>query len=192
MAELFFISDTHFQHEAIITKFDTPRPFSSIEEHDEILIQNWNKEVPEKGAVVIHCGDFMMGQRDNTANIRRRLNGKIRICVGNHDDPNKLRSFDKAQYWYKFKKENLVASHMPLHPTTFAEKIRWDDMSNGEGILLNIHGHTHFKGPAPGPYVSVCVEMTDYKPVHISEIRKLYLSQQNFFFPREKHSELRH
>ena len=40
---VFFTSDTHFGHSKIIDY--CKRPFSSIEEHDKTLIQNWNNVV---------------------------------------------------------------------------------------------------------------------------------------------------
>ena len=42
---VFFTSDTHFWHENII-KFCN-RPFSSIEEMNDTIIENWNKVVDE-------------------------------------------------------------------------------------------------------------------------------------------------
>lgn len=40
MARTFFTSDTHFGHRSLLSaKMHRPRPFSSIEEHDEALIR---------------------------------------------------------------------------------------------------------------------------------------------------------
>ena len=55
---LLFTSDTHFFHEGII-KFCN-RPFATVEEMNETLIQNWNETVPENGTV-FHLGDFAFG-----------------------------------------------------------------------------------------------------------------------------------
>ena len=47
----FYISDLHFGHENAI-KFDN-RPFSSVEEMNEILVQRWNKVVSPEDTVPI-------------------------------------------------------------------------------------------------------------------------------------------
>ena len=62
----FVISDTHWQHENILkfTKEDGTlvRPeFFSVQEMDEIMIENWNKEVKNQDDIVYHLGDVTFG-----------------------------------------------------------------------------------------------------------------------------------
>ena len=55
----YYISDTHFGHENII-KHDANngcRQFSSIEEHDNLIIENWNRVVTPQDNIYI-LGDF--------------------------------------------------------------------------------------------------------------------------------------
>ena len=54
-SNVFFTSDTHFGHQNILRFCD--RPWATIAEHDQALIENWNDTVPED-AVVVHLGDF--------------------------------------------------------------------------------------------------------------------------------------
>ena len=54
-SKVFFTSDTHFGHQNIIRFCN--RPWATIAEHDQALIDNWNAIVPED-AVVFHLGDF--------------------------------------------------------------------------------------------------------------------------------------
>lgn len=53
---IFFTSDLHLGHENCIRLCN--RPFSSIEEMDETLIENWNRKITGKDTVYI-LGDLM-------------------------------------------------------------------------------------------------------------------------------------
>lgn len=88
---IFFTSDTHFGHSKIINY--CKRPFSSIEEHDKVLIQNWNNVVGQDDTV-FHLGDFAYGNSQFIANIIKQLNGNIILIKGNHD----LRNINPALY----------------------------------------------------------------------------------------------
>lgn len=76
-----YISDLHFGHENAI-KFDN-RPFSSVEEMNETLVQNWNKAVSPEDTVYV-LGDFFWKRKDMLAYLPR-LSGKIILICGNHD-----------------------------------------------------------------------------------------------------------
>lgn len=56
-----FISDTHFSHNNIIRY--TGRPFQSVDEMNEKLIENWNALV-EPQDIVFFLGDFGLGTTD--------------------------------------------------------------------------------------------------------------------------------
>lgn len=73
---IYFTSDTHFGHENIIKYCD--RPFTSVEEMDETLIENWNNVV-NPGDVVWHLGDFTLGDVWRARSYFKRLNGIIRV-----------------------------------------------------------------------------------------------------------------
>jgi len=78
---LFFTSDTHFGHKHIL-EF-CKRPFSSIEEHDEQLIANWNSVVGVDDTI-FHLGDFGFGGYPFWKKIVDQLNGHIILVIGNH------------------------------------------------------------------------------------------------------------
>ncbi|MBR1531559.1 MAG: metallophosphoesterase, partial [Eubacterium sp.] len=78
----YFISDLHFGHRNIL-RFDC-RPFSTIEEHDEYLISQWNDTVGIDDDVWI-LGDISWYSALKTVNILKRLNGQKHLCIGNHD-----------------------------------------------------------------------------------------------------------
>lgn len=81
MANLYFTSDVHLGHTNII-KFCN-RPFNSVEEMNEGLIQNWNAVV-KPGDTVWSLGDFAFLPFEKTVEIIKRLNGNLYMVLGNH------------------------------------------------------------------------------------------------------------
>ena len=55
MKSTWFISDTHFSHANIVRY--SKRPFTDVETHDQVLIDNWNRHVGQ-GDDVYFLGDF--------------------------------------------------------------------------------------------------------------------------------------
>lgn len=150
----------------MIHKFKT-RPFSTVEEMDEALIDNWNSVV-KPGDKVYHLGDVTFGNKENyIENIHKKLNGKKRLIVGNHDDVKFLAPyFQKVMLWRMFRDLGLLLTHVPVHRSTLGEG-RFD----GKG-MINVHGHIH-QNPSPeGPYKCVCVEQINYTPINIEELRQ--------------------
>jgi calcineurin-like phosphoesterase family protein len=80
-----FISDTHFSHANIIRY--TGRPFQSVNEMDERLIENWNALIAPED-IVFFLGDFGLGTTDFLTDLCMRLHDWIFTCsrVGFHQD----------------------------------------------------------------------------------------------------------
>ena len=78
---VFFTSDTHWGHVNII-RFCS-RPFISVEEMNDVLIQNWNNVVPKDG-IIFHLGDFAFGGSQLWNDVLSKLNGHIYLILGNH------------------------------------------------------------------------------------------------------------
>lgn len=175
MAEIFFISDTHFFHDNIYKKFTLPdgspaRPYPSAYDGDHVMVKNWQKLVRPQDKVY-HLGDVTFRYDGVFQELMRALPGHKRLIVGNHDkikNPALQQHFEKIELWTggKFKKYGFVCSHIPL---------RKDQMRGGE---LNVHGHTHWRRLGEPGYVNVCVEHTGYAPVHIDQLFELHKAQQ--------------
>lgn len=175
MSETWFISDTHFGHANILEYEKEARPFDTLEEMHEVMIERWNHMVNPKDTVY-HLGDFAFGLRN--IHIAAQLCGKKKLILGNHDtyaSAEYLRYFDKLYgviFW-----ERCVLSHMPVHPNGLGS--RW---------LLNVHGHLHSKKvtDAVDPegevypdwrienknYFNVSCEQNNLTPIHRDEIMK--------------------
>lgn len=56
----YYIADMHFSHAKVIEY--EKRPFDSIEQMEDVLIQNWNQRVCADDTVYI-LGDFVLAQK---------------------------------------------------------------------------------------------------------------------------------
>ena len=77
-----YIADLHFDDENIIA-YDN-RPFSSVTEMNETMIERWNRVVHSNDLTWI-LGDFCTGGKENWASVLDRLNGRKALIIGNHD-----------------------------------------------------------------------------------------------------------
>ena len=166
MRDIWVISDTHFGHSNILKfKADDGSPvrdFHSVEEMDEVMVQNWNSVV-KQGDKVYHLGDVFFGSKDNFKTLWPRLNGSKRLVVGNHDDVKFLASggfFQKVMLWRIFSDLGLILTHVPLREDQFRGR-----------VTTNVHGHIHQRQSPEGPYKCVCVEHINYTPINIEELR---------------------
>lgn len=79
----FFVSDLHINHKNVIDFCD--RPYSSVEEMDEAIIEQWNLQVNPKDTVYF-LGDFGINKKKILdPDIVNKLNGKKHAIIGNHD-----------------------------------------------------------------------------------------------------------
>ena len=93
---VFFTSDTHFGSKRTLEL--SKRPFSSVEEMDTTLINNWNSMI-KPNDIVYHLGDF--GDYD----VLKKLNGRIFLVLGNYELEEMKKDFDSN---YKSYKKQLI------------------------------------------------------------------------------------
>lgn len=167
---IWVISDTHFNHDNIIKYCN--RPFVDAKEMNEAIVSNWNETVKD-GDIVYHLGDVYMGVHPDPKYSNERLitslKGRKRLILGNHDngkDQVLQRTFQKISIWRMFVEHGLMLSHVPIHPGSFRHK-----------TTINVHGHTHDNivvddfGNPDYRYLNVCVDKTNFYPVHIDSLR---------------------
>lgn len=170
MSNIWVISDTHFGDEDIIGYCG--RPFVDTFEMDAHMIDRWNSVVKPEDKVY-HLGDVYMGSKGNAVECLKRLHGKKRLVLGNHDDifDGVLQKFfKKITVWRIFKEYGLLMTHVPVHENNISEIGKKND-GTPYHRLTNIHGHIHQNKSPEGRYRCVCVEQIDYTPVNIDELR---------------------
>jgi calcineurin-like phosphoesterase family protein len=157
MGDVFITSDTHFGHANIIKYAN--RPFDSVEEMNEALVENWNSVV-KQGDKVYHLGDVTMNSK--SLEIMSLLNGRKCLIKGNHDIQ-KLKFYTPHFYDIRGSHElgNFILTHIPV---AIEQKERY---RSG-----NIHGHLHDATMDDPWYLNVSVEQTNYTPVAFDVIIK--------------------
>ena len=169
--ETYIISDTHFGHTNSLTFMRSDgkplRPFTSVEEMDETIVDNWNNVVRPNDKV-IHLGDVVINKK--SLPILSRLNGEKKLIMGNHDNADMA---VYAQYFYDVKAyrefDSCIMSHVPIHTGSVD---RWS---------ANIHGHLHSNyvllpdGTRDYRYFNCSVDCDDmnFFPKSWDEIKKL-------------------
>ncbi len=159
----FFVSDTHFGHANII-KY-AARPFSNLDEMNEVLIERWNSKVTAEDRV-FHLGDFAFKDKPAAKAIFQRLNGIKVLIRGNHDDQATLHLgwfavHDYFQYHCSQSGIYVMLCHYPM--------LDWPAKFHG---ALHFYGHVHDRfpqGAQPGSY-NLCVEKRGYQPVTLRQV----------------------
>lgn len=187
--KIFFTSDQHFDHTNIIRFCN--RPFKSVEEMNETLIDNWNKKVPEDGIVFI-LGDFCFGGFPVWESILNRLNGKKYLIKGNHDMKQNIQNEDRLNKmfeWVGFQmlievgNRKVYLNHYPFLCYGGSYRV-------GNGAVYQLFGHVH-SGPNNSgldanrlaylfPYqYDVGVDNNNYTPISWQEVEEKITNQVN-------------
>lgn len=136
---IYYTSDLHFGHANIMKH--CRRPFSCVEEMDEVLIERWNKRVHKNDTVFI-LGDIVW-RKALVPFYMQRLKGKKVLIAGNHDEWVKDKGthayFEKVVRYEEIKIDGrpLTMCHYPM--------LEWNaSRREGERRLgFLIHGHIH-------------------------------------------------
>jgi calcineurin-like phosphoesterase family protein len=175
----FIVSDHHFGHTNSWAKFKlddgcTPlRPFESDDEMNEAMIERHNAKVKQHDTVYF-LGDVVINRKH--LHLVKQLNGRKILIRGNHDifrDEDYREVGFEQIHGVRVFVDKFVMSHIPLHPDCVSGRFR-----------VNVHGHLHsgqimrqcqipelrhMQEPDPR-YLCVCVEQTDFTPLHFDEV----------------------
>jgi len=192
---IYFTSDQHFYHENVIKYCN--RPFSSVEEMNQILIKNWNNTVGPDD--IVYClGDFSMAFR-SVEMFSQALNGVKYLVPGNHDFCHsyhkKSRNEEGRQKWIQKYTDNgwtvlpeqtilelpdvgtINLCHFPyVADVDYNDKYsKWRLNDDGNWLIC---GHVHQNWKVYNNMINVGVDVWDFKPVSIEEISKIILTHK--------------
>jgi calcineurin-like phosphoesterase family protein len=193
MSKIFVTSDLHFGHENII-RLGKGRPFATIEEHNQTLIDNWNSVVSNEDLVYI-LGDIYIGvDGEYLEKLFRKLNGSIHVIAGNHDRKKELayllnknliqslRDYHELRYrGIDDKIYRFVMCHYPILEFNGAYK-----SGNKSPTYIHLYGHIHnmvnyddiYKRLGFKAY-HVGVDTNSFTPVCIDDIIDYFKQQIN-------------
>lgn len=166
--QTFFTSDTHFGHKNIIKHCE--RPFKSVQEMDDTMIENWNNVVGPDD-IVYHLGDFALGRgsyMQNVLDICSVLNGKKILIYGNHDYPKRLRlmtPFEEMHHvlFRRFGDLEIFMSH-------YAHRV-WNKSHRGS---IHLYAHSHGTLEEIGFSKDVGVDSNNFTPLSLKSIEEWY------------------
>lgn len=163
---IWFTSDHHFRHSRICEIAE--RPFSSVEAHDAVLEEAWNRVVAPEDTVW-HLGDFSFDRKKpEVADRLGRLHGTKILVRGNHDH----RQVRNAPGWASVHDEAELTLRLPGGRIQRLYLRHEPVRSWGAGGVWHLHGHSHGKIAhdwAVGR-VDVGVDCWGYQPVSLEEL----------------------
>ena len=181
---IYYISDTHFRDQSIFDK--CKRPFKSLQEMEETIVQNWNTKINDDDVVYV-LGDLVKDDDASAIQIFNKLKGHKHLIVGNHD--NQLLEVIKNSSLFETigfidlildKNRKVCVCHYPL--------MDWMEF-NRQGVL--VYGHIHNKTAMNGnayklmkefyetlPAYNCGVDVCNFEPktleelIHLKEVNK--------------------
>lgn len=179
---VWFTSDTHFYHENIIRFCD--RPFKTVEEMNQALIDRWNSVV-KPDDTVFHLGDFCWGGSAAWEGILQQLNGHIHLIIGNHDVKNLrqgyMKYFESVSFQKQIKVEgqSIYLNHYPF--LTYGGIYRKEP-------VWQLFGHVHSNGGQGGAdsgrlqhllrsQYDVGVDNNNFTPISFEQVKQVIESQ---------------
>lgn len=174
MSDIWLHSDWHLWHENLygFTYTDKLGQERRVRERficavdGDAFIEQEIRRLVKREDHIWFLGDMTMGRENHNADafvrLMKNLPGHKRLILGNHDHL-KPKWYIEAGF-QKIKGSNLLdgilMSHYPVH-----------ESSLGFRTKLNVHGHIHQNDSPPGPYYNACVEVNEYRPINLDEIK---------------------
>jgi calcineurin-like phosphoesterase family protein len=180
----FYTSDLHLGHENIIKYCD--RPYTGAVAMDDDIMARWNETVAPGDEIWV-LGDLALGKLESGLARVARLNGKITLVPGNHDQVWRkhgakarrvkglykevgIKIADDPQFT-ELGEHHVEISHFPFRHEREGDKFYdWRPTSQGQWLLC---GHVHEKWRQRGRQINVGVDAWGGYPVSADTIAEL-------------------
>lgn len=182
MSNIWFTSDTHYNHQNIVRGvskwkdvrsggYDQFRDFDTLEEHNETLVKNINSLVKPQDTLY-HLGDVAFGGHHNIKVFLDQLECKnVHLIYGNHDHHIKE---GKHPYKELFKStQDVLEITLPVEDrkqrfflSHFSHQV-WNQHHHG---VIHLFGHSHGSLKGLGRSMDVGVDTHNLYPYHLDEI----------------------
>ena len=178
--KVWFTSDLHFWHKNICKYCN--RPYETIEEMNQGIIDNWNSVVKEDDIVFV-LGDLGFCGIEKLRSLMSQLKGRIILIQGNHDPDHVISTLHNEKIINNFDKlmsitiigdeecpnQELTLCHFPM--------IDWYNKEKGSWM---IHGHQHQLPETPSCsaiHYDVGVDKNNWTPINFEQL-KIKITQQ--------------
>lgn len=139
MPDIWYTSDTHFDHKNILKFARATRRGETVEKMGELLIEAWNSRIKPEDTVWL-LGDFSFGTAIQVGQTLDRLNGKINLVPGNHDKiilhsrelTERFEAVHPMITNQRIGRDTVVLCHFPIY--------EWESAHYG---WYHLHGHSH-------------------------------------------------
>lgn len=184
--KVWFTSDLHFWHKNICKYCN--RPYETIEEMNQGIIDNWNSVVKEDDTVFV-LGDLGFCGIEKLRPLMSQLKGKIILIQGNHDSDYVMSTLYHEKIINNFDRlmsitiigdeecpnQELTLCHFPM--------IDWYNKEKGSWM---IHGHQHQLPETPScsaVHYDVGVDKNNWMPINFEQLKinitKQFLNLKN-------------
>ena len=170
MEKIHFTADLHSSHPKIVNICNRP---TTILEHYNWLIENFNKYVDKKDSVYI-LGDLSFEKREKAEKFIDKLHGQKTLILGNHDKNihnstrfaqiTQIKDFTFSQFGLNI---HIVLCHYPI--------ASWNRKVHGS---WHLYGHVHGRYKLPGLAFDVGIDNNEihqlteniWRPINLYEI----------------------
>lgn len=176
--KLWFTSDSHFSHTNIIKYCN--RPFDSVEEMNEKLIENWNSVIG-KDDLIFCLGDFALGSEKQTRYILERLNGHKVLIKGNHEKSVMCKDYNRNEFnggIYEILEikvnddevangfQHIVLCHYTMFTFHNSHRGTWQ-------LFGHVHGRLDGDSRISPNQIDVGVDSHNYTPINYKRVKEI-------------------